>query len=829
VETIKIRNKKKIIAIILMLLMVTGALIPPIISFAADGVAVGGLTLANPTSSNGSAFATNASSTQGLNISGGYTLTDVDGPDSAFGSEINIYIDNPAGTDYFKEPSMVDLSNITGNGDLSNVSVQTVGSRIIVQFTISSGNLNDPSLFNFTVPFNHSDYDGWVPDNTKLAEVSVHAATSTESGQSDTIAITSAAESGSYLSLSKTASGDIPVDEPTEIEIAFSSNNQKNWRYEPGTVITHELEYPVGAIISNLPEDAVDDGNGTVTFTSDPADSNGFIRGLWSGLNDTETNTYLSYYRFANIDIKFPGTLFDDEDIVNFTLNEANCFAGNVVKKNTKTLQSKIEETSIPGTASVSSNWVVFKDLNGDSKYVPSDDEAYAGIDVGLFATDSQGTVISDVPVKVTDTASDGKFQFTALSAGTYTVKASLPVGAGYSFAPKGAGGTVSTVDVDGYIESFSLGAGEAKVLPDYMGIQATTTLNVIFREDSVSGEQIGNTITTNTKSLGQVDIMPAKSGSQYIIPENYVIKSGEPTFQSVTFTWNDLNKDVVFVVEEEASPIKPPETPVIPKDPDPDPDPGSDPEEDPKDEPEDKPKNDPKDKPEKEPLDNLEEDPKDDVNEPESKTSQLVDDEDDEDDQEAVLAEVSNPVVNLDYTPDESFGDSTIDGGTAGSTDDSSNKFPNGGALWIGDNPIPLLGDGEGSWALINLVLTIGGLLMAIGMFIVIFKKKRNGESSDIAQSDNEHYGHMGEKHKRNLGNKAIFLIFAITLSIACLLLFILTQDISLNMTLADIWTLLSIVIFIIEAVCVHFAMKEPAETYEDADYYKTQASYSN
>ena len=85
-------------------------------------------------------------------------------------------------------------------------------------------------------------------------------------------------------------------------------------------------------------------------------------------------------------------------------------------------------------------------------------------------------------------------------------------------------------------------------------------------------------------------------------------------------------------------------------------------------------------------------------------------------------------------------------------------------------------------SWALVNLLLTIAGIIMAV---LFVTKRKKENPDTDTKQ------------RKR-------FFLTACSLCVIAILLFIITQDLTALIALFDIWTIAHMAIFITQIICI-------------------------
>lgn len=94
-----------------------------------------------------------------------------------------------------------------------------------------------------------------------------------------------------------------------------------------------------------------------------------------------------------------------------------------------------------------------------------------------------------------------------------------------------------------------------------------------------------------------------------------------------------------------------------------------------------------------------------------------------------------------------------------------------------------------EGSWALINLIATICSVIIAL--ILLFIKKKKENEEEEYT-----------DKEKNDILLMRIIKILSIIFAIISIILFILTEDMTLPMELTDKWTFIMLILFIIEII---------------------------
>ena len=101
-------------------------------------------------------------------------------------------------------------------------------------------------------------------------------------------------------------------------------------------------------------------------------------------------------------------------------------------------------------------------------------------------------------------------------------------------------------------------------------------------------------------------------------------------------------------------------------------------------------------------------------------------------------------------------------------------------------------------TWALVNLILSIAGLILAItiGICILLQQKKKQTKTQPNNNDNNNDYER--ETYKMQKGRQRnIWLAAASALGIAGIVVFLLTEDLTRTMTLVDNWTILNVLIF--------------------------------
>jgi hypothetical protein len=156
-----------------------------------------------------------------------------------------------------------------------------------------------------------------------------------------------------------------------------------------------------------------------------------------------------------------------------------------------------------------------------------------------------------------------------------------------------------------------------------------------------------------------------------------------------------------------------------------------------------------------------------------------------------------------------------------------SSNIFSGEGStadLPDGDTPLAA-GGGNPAWALLNLILTVIGVVLAILFLLLYFHKRRREEDEEEAEErrrrivEAEMYGEEYEEEPDTDKKRLVWRVVAILLAIVAIFLFILTEDMRLPMVFVDQWTIAHAIIMVVQIVCWLVASRRKKLDEEDTD----------
>lgn len=140
----------------------------------------------------------------------------------------------------------------------------------------------------------------------------------------------------------------------------------------------------------------------------------------------------------------------------------------------------------------------------------------------------------------------------------------------------------------------------------------------------------------------------------------------------------------------------------------------------------------------------------------------------------------------------------------------------------------IPAISLDGSAWALLNLILTIAGIVVAIVLIIGIFTRGKRQEEDDEYEDSGMHSSYeseYAEEHNRRGSRGILWRLLATATAIISLVVFLLTENLSLPMVWVDSWTLLMALLAIVETIFVIVLIKtrkpkDDDEEYEDDEY---------
>ena len=179
------------------------------------------------------------------------------------------------------------------------------------------------------------------------------------------------------------------------------------------------------------------------------------------------------------------------------------------------------------------------------------------------------------------------------------------------------------------------------------------------------------------------------------------------------------------------------------------------------------------------------------------------------------VATPTPKPTATPSTTPSDNGGkgDGNNDGEIGETINDNDTPLANGED--IADNATPLAGLGTGAWALINLILTIVTTLLSILLLIGYIGKKKKAledEDGNVVLDENGKEVMEYEKNK-----KGLWRLISIIPALIAIVVFIFTEDMTLPMIFVDKWTILHVVIALVQVVVMVLCKKKKDENDED------------
>ena len=179
------------------------------------------------------------------------------------------------------------------------------------------------------------------------------------------------------------------------------------------------------------------------------------------------------------------------------------------------------------------------------------------------------------------------------------------------------------------------------------------------------------------------------------------------------------------------------------------------------------------------------------------------------------VATPTPKPTATPSTTPSDNGGkgDGNNDGEIGETINDNETPLANGED--IADNATPLAGLGTGAWALINLILTIVTTLLSILLLIGYIGKKKKAledEDGNVVLDENGKEVMEYEKNK-----KGLWRLISIIPALIAIIAFIFTEDMTLPMIFVDKWTILHVVIALVQVVVMVLCKKKKDENDED------------
>jgi len=116
--------------------------------------------------------------------------------------------------------------------------------------------------------------------------------------------------------------------------------------------------------------------------------------------------------------------------------------------------------------------------------------------------------------------------------------------------------------------------------------------------------------------------------------------------------------------------------------------------------------------------------------------------------------------------------------------------------------------------WAFANLVLSVAGIILAIiaMVWVLLQQRQKQNKTPKNLQKNNENQNTTEQNDKQNeqqWQHRKVWLFAALVLGIAGIIVFLLTENLSLKMGLVDKWTIVNAILFIAGLIAITFVFK--------------------
>ena len=131
------------------------------------------------------------------------------------------------------------------------------------------------------------------------------------------------------------------------------------------------------------------------------------------------------------------------------------------------------------------------------------------------------------------------------------------------------------------------------------------------------------------------------------------------------------------------------------------------------------------------------------------------------------------------------------------------------------------------GAWALINLLCAIGSALLSIINLILYFTGKKDDEDDDNngEQTAAEGGAEEDDENKKELKRKGLVKLLSLIPGIGSIIVFFLTEDMSLPMVMVDKWTILMVILLVVTIVMAVLSKKTKKDADKEEEQTQTQA----
>jgi H+/gluconate symporter-like permease len=125
---------------------------------------------------------------------------------------------------------------------------------------------------------------------------------------------------------------------------------------------------------------------------------------------------------------------------------------------------------------------------------------------------------------------------------------------------------------------------------------------------------------------------------------------------------------------------------------------------------------------------------------------------------------------------------------------------------------------DCASKWAVVNLILSVVGVVLAVvaSLCVLMFKKKKDTAKIEQKNTNKKTFRSNYQSHddeadvKKVVQSRLFWLVTAVVFAVVGIVVFLLTEDTSLSMGWVDKWTIVNAVLLIVESVAILFVFKQ-------------------
>ncbi|MDR0471503.1 MAG: InlB B-repeat-containing protein, partial [Nitrososphaerota archaeon] len=155
------------------------------------------------------------------------------------------------------------------------------------------------------------------------------------------------------------------------------------------------------------------------------------------------------------------------------------------------------------------------------------------------------------------------------------------------------------------------------------------------------------------------------------------------------------------------------------------------------------------------------------------------------------------------------------------------SPSAPPGGGVDKNDEPV---------WALVNLIVSVAGVILAIILALYVLLQRNQKQKKQQAQEqikNNQKQNHTKqnqkttndtddhtEEQKKKKQRRLFWFLLSVILGIVGIVVFLLTEDMSRPMALVDNWTIVNVIIFVVELIAIVLTFKHKDNKDESVAY---------